>query len=147
MAAAAEDPNPDVRRSAVSTQQNWETRDRAWPIELWQLWQEGERGQVGMTILIAVTVTTPILICGIFLIYYMARLLTYLQQRRWRAATLVPIIAAWALASYGMFMLFFAAGFAGDIDGREIAILAGILWGAIVAYAALGWGMHYAVRC
>ena len=146
MAAAAEDPNPDVRRSAVSTQQNWETRDRAWPIELWQLWQEGERGQVGMTMLIAVTVTTPILICGIFLIYYMARLLTYLQQRRWRAATVVPIIAAWALASYGMFMLFFAAGFAGDIDGREIAILAGILWGAIVAYAALGWGMHYAVR-
>jgi hypothetical protein len=39
-----------------------------------------------------------------------------------------------------------AAGFAGDLDAGEIAILAGILWGAIAAYGGLGWGMHYAVR-
>jgi len=146
MAKASKDPNPDVRRSAAATQENWETRDRAWPVALWRLWQAGERGQVGMSVLIAVTVVTPILICGIFLLYYMARFLTYLQQKRWRAAATVSVMAAWAAASYGMFILYFAAGFAGDLDGREIAILAGILWGAIVAYAALGWGLHYAVR-
>jgi hypothetical protein len=55
-------------------------------------------------------------------------------------------MAAWALASYGMFILYFAAGFAGDLDGGEIALLAGILWGAIVVYSTLGWGLHYAVR-
>jgi hypothetical protein len=31
-------------------------------------------------------------------------------------------------------------------DAGETAILAGVLWGAIGVYAALGWGMHYAVR-
>jgi HEAT repeat protein len=146
MEDAINDPHPDVRRSAAATQQNWDTRERAWPVKLWLLWQEGERGQVGMTILIAVTVATPILIGGIFLLYYMARLLTYLQQRRWRATATVSVMAAWALASYGMFMLYFAAGFAGDLDRGEIAILAGILWGAIVVYSTLGWGLHYAVR-
>jgi hypothetical protein len=76
----------------------------------------------------------------------MARLLTYLQQRRWRAAALLPVVGAWATASYGMFVLYFAAGHIGTPDAGETAIVAGVLWGAIVAYAALGWGMHYAVR-
>jgi hypothetical protein len=91
-------------------------------------------------------VALPILICAIFLLYYMARLLTYLQQRRWRAAAVVPVTAAWAAASYGMFMLYFMAAHAGNTDAGETAILTGILWGAIVVYTALGWGMHYAVR-
>jgi HEAT repeat protein len=146
IAEALNDPNPDVRRSATVTQQNWDTRKRAWPIELWQLWRAGERGKVGMRVLIVVTVATPVLIGGIFLLYYMARLLTYLQQRRWRAAALIPVMAAWAAASYGMFLLFFVAAHAGNPDAGETAILAGILWGAIAVYTALGWGMHYAVR-
>ena len=99
-----------------------------------------------MTILIVVTVATPILICGIFLFYYMARLLTYLQQRRWRTVAVVLVMAAWGAASYGMFMLYFMAAFAGDVRGSEAAVLVGVLWGAIVAYAAIGWGMHYLVR-
>ncbi len=146
IAQASNDPDPEVRASAAASQQDWESRERAWPIKLWQLWQAGERGQVGMTILIAVTVATPILICVIFLLYYMARLLTYLQQRRWRAAAVAPVMATWAAASYGMFMLYFAAGMAGDLDAGETAILAGVLWGAIAVYSTLGWGMHYAVR-
>jgi HEAT repeat protein len=146
IAKALNDPDPNVRRSAAATQQNWDTRERAWPIELWRLWQAGERGKVGMRVLIAVTVATPVLIGGIFLLYYMARLLTYLQQRRWRAAAVVPVMAAWAAASYGMFMLYFMAAHASNPDASETAILAGILWGAIAVYTALGWGMHYAVR-
>ena len=146
IAEALKDPDPNVRRSATATQQTWDTRERAWPIELWRLWQAGERGKVGMRILIVVTVAPPILICGIFLLYFMARLLTYLQQRRWRAAAVVPIMATWAVASYGMFMLFFMAAHAGNSDAGETAIVAGILWGAIAVYAALGWGMHYVVR-
>ncbi len=146
MAQALNDPDPTVRRAAAASQQDWESRERAWPIELWRLWHTGERGKVGMRILIAVTVAPPILISGIFLLYFMARLLTYLQQRRWRAAAVVPVIAIWAVASYGMFMLYFVSGFAGDVDARDTAILVGILWGAIAAYTALGWGMHYAVR-
>ncbi len=143
---ALNDPDPNVRRSAAATQQNWDTRDRAWPVELWRLWRAGERGKVGMRILIAVTVATPVLIGGIFLFYYMARLLTYLQQRRWRAAAVVPVMGTWAAASYGMFMLYFMAAHASNPDAGETAILAGILWGAIAVYTALGWGMHYAVR-
>ena len=146
MAKAVTDPDPDVRRSAAAAQETWSSRKRAWPIELWKLWQAGERAQVGMTALIAVTIATPVILCGLFLIYFMARLLTYLQQRNWRVAVTVPVIGVWALASYGMFVLFFAAGFAGDLDAGEIAVLAGVLWGAIAAYAALGWGMHYAIR-
>jgi HEAT repeat protein len=146
IAKALDDPDPNVRRSATTTQQNRDTRERAWPIELWRLWQAGEHGKVGMSVLIAVTVATPVLICGIFLIYFMARLLTYLQVRRWRAIALVPVMATWATASYGMFLLYFAAGHANNPDAGETAILAGVLWGAIVAYTALGWGMHYAVR-
>ena len=146
IAEALDDPDPNVRRSAAAAQQTWDSRERAWPIDLWRLWQSGERGTVGMRILVAVTVAPPILICGIFLLYYMARLLTYLQQRRRRAAVVVPVIAAWAVASYGMFMLYFMAAHAGTPDAGETAILAGILWGAIAVYTALGWGMHYAVR-
>jgi len=146
IAEALNDPDPNVRRTAATTQQSWDTRKRAWPIELWRLWQAGERGKVGMRILIAVTVAPPILICGIFLLYYMARLLTYVQQRRWRAAAVVPVIATWVTASYGMFMLYFLAAHAGNPDAGETAIVAGILWGAIALYTALGWGMHYAVR-
>jgi hypothetical protein len=146
IAEALNDPDPNVRRSAVATQQKWDTRKRAWPIELLRLWQAGERGKVGMRALVAVTVATPVLIGGIFLLYYMARLLTYLQQRRWRAAAVVPVMVTWAAASYGMFVLYFAAGHAGNLDAGETAILAGVLWGAIAVYAALGWGMHYAVR-
>jgi hypothetical protein len=146
IAQALDDPDPNVRRSAAATQQNWESRERAWPIKLWQQWQAGERGQVGMTVLLVVTVATPVLIGGIFVLYYMARLLTYLQQRRWRAAALVPVMATWAAAGYGLFMLFFIAAHMNNPDASETAILAGVLWGAIAVYAALGWGMHYAVR-
>jgi HEAT repeat protein len=140
------DPDPDVRASAAAAKHAWEARERAWPIELWKLWQAGERGKVGMTLLVSVTVATPVLICAIFLIYYTARLLTYLRQKRKRAAAVVLVIAVWTAASYGMFMLFFVAGLAGQLDAGGIAILAGVLWGAIAAYAALGWGMHYPVR-
>jgi HEAT repeat protein len=146
LAKALKDPDPDVRRSATVAQQDWETRKRAWPIELWQKWQAGERRRVGMTILIFVTVATPVLIGAIFLIYYMARLLTYLHLRRWRAVAAIPVMATWAAASYGMFMLYFVAGMAGDVDAGETAILIAVLWGAIVLYAALGWGLHYAVH-
>lgn len=143
---ALNDPDPRVRQSAADAQQSWDTRERAWPIKLWQLWQKGERGQVGLTVLIAVTAATPVLIGWIFLLYFMARLLTYLQQRRWRAAATVPVMATWALASYGMFALYFGAAHMVNPDAGEIAILASVLWGAIVAYTALGWGLHYAVR-
>lgn len=146
IARAKRDSDPDVRRSAQQSQERWDTRDRAWPIEAWRLLRKGEFGIVGMQVLIAVSVATPALICGIFLIYYTARFLTYLQRRQWRAAAVVPVLLIWAGASYGMFMLLFVAGFAGDADAGEIAILAGIIWAAIAAYAALGWGMHYVVR-
>jgi len=62
------------------------------------------------------------------------------------AVTVVPVMATWAAASFGMFMLYFMAGHAGNLDTGETAILAASLWRAIAVYTALGWGMHYAVR-
>ena len=143
---ALQDSDADVRAAAVQAQQTWQARKRSWPIELWQTWRAGEYGKVGLAILTTVTIAAPILVCIIFLLYFMARLLTYLYQRRWRVVVLIPVIAIWATASYGMFMLYFAAGHAGSLDAREIAVLAGALWGATAVYAGIGWGMHYAVR-
>jgi len=146
IAQAMQDPDADVRATAVTSEQTWGSRKRAWPIEIWQRWRSGERTQVGMTILAAVTIAAPILICGAFLLYYMARLLTYVVQRRWRAAAVIPVLLMWTGASYGMGMLYFLAGHAGNSDTHELLVIAGILWIAVALYAALGWGMHYAVR-
>ncbi|MDH3691109.1 MAG: hypothetical protein OEU36_16815 [Gammaproteobacteria bacterium] len=143
---ALQDEDTSVREVAAQAQQKWQSRKRAWPYELLRLWQSGEYSKLGLTVLTAVTVAAPVVIGGIFLIYYVARLLTYLYQRRWRSITVVPVIAVWAAASYGMFMLYFMAAHAGHLNTRETVQLAGILWGAIVVYAAAGWGMHYLIR-
>ena len=143
---ATRDADPDVRATAASSKADFESRQRAWPIETWQMLRDGEYGEVGMRILLVVTIATPVLICAVFLIYFMARLLTYVQQRRARAIATVAVMLAWVAASYGLGMLFFVAGMAGDLDAGETAALAGILWGAIAAYGALGWGLHFWVR-
>jgi len=143
---AMQDPDPDVRATALSAAGDYESRKRAWPIELWQLLRDGEFGRVGMTILVGVTVATPILIGVVFLLYFVARLLTYLYERRPRSLAVVGVIAAWIAASYGIFMLYFVAALAGNSDSGEVAIVAAVLWAAIAAYGALGWGLHYWVR-
>ena len=43
-------------------------------------------------------------------------------------------------------MLYFAAAHISTPDAGETAIMAGVLWGAVAVYTALGWGMRYAVR-
>lgn len=141
-----EDPHPDVRAAAAREQRQWDARKRAWPIELWKTWQAGEYRKVGLATLTTVTVATPIGIGVIFLLYFTARLLTYLYQRRWRALAAILSMVIWAAASMGMFMLYFAVGHAGDLDAGELSVLVGVLWAAIAAYSGLGWGMHYAVR-
>ena len=140
------DPDPDVRKIALMAEQEWRARKRAWPIELWHLVRAGEYEQVAMSGLIAITVAAPVLIGGIFLIYYMARLLTYSVRRSWRAAAALVVIGVWIAAGYGMFFLYFAAGNAGLTDRGDLLLAAAILWGVIVMYAGLGWGMHYAIR-
>ncbi|NND37935.1 MAG: hypothetical protein HKN81_12460 [Gammaproteobacteria bacterium] len=143
---ALQDPDPDVRAAATAARGDYESRKRAWPIELWQLLRDGEFGRLGMTILVGVTVATPILIGVVFLLYFMSRLLTYLYERRPKSLAVVGVIGAWLAASYGIFMLFFVAALAGNRGADEIAIVAGVLWAAIAAYGALGWGLHYWVR-
>lgn len=143
---ALQDPDADVRATAATAEQSWSTRKRAWPVELWQRLRAGEHGKVGMTILIAVTVAAPVLIGAAFLLYYVARALAYLLQRRWRATAVIPVMGIWLAASYGMFMLYFIAAHAGNSDTGELLMLAGVLWLANALYGALGWGLHYAVR-
>ena len=143
---AMRDPDASVRASTVASKREWDARDRAWPIELWRLWQDGERGQVGMKFLIVITVAAPIVIGFAFLLYYIARLLTHIARRQWRAAAVVPVIAIWGAASYGLFLVYFMAGHTGDLDAGEVAVVASILWGAVAVYAAVGWILHYLVR-
>ncbi len=144
---AKQDPDASVREQAVAAQRQWESRQRQWPIKLVQMWRAGEYTKLGLATLTYATIAAPVMIGGAFLLYYMARLLTYLYQRRWRALAVVAVMAIWGLASYGMFMLYFMAGHAGGrLDTRGILLLAGILWAAIAVYAALGWGMRYAIR-
>jgi hypothetical protein len=147
LARARADPDPDVRRAAEAAQLTWQERPRSWPVEAWKMWQAGEHEKLGLIALTAVTVAAPIIVGLVFFIYYMARLLTYLYQRRWRALAVVAVMAVWAAAAYGMFLLYFMAAHAGSrLDLVEAFQLAGILWIAIALYAALGWGLHYAVR-
>jgi len=143
---ARQDPEAQVRRSAEAAQKQWEGRERSWPVTLWKLWQEGEYTKLGLTVLTAVTVAAPVLVGFAFLIYFMARLLAYLFERRWRALAVLPVMAAWAAASYGMFLLYFMAAHLSRLDAWQSMQLAGLLWLAIALYAAAGWGLHYAVR-
>ena len=143
---ALNDPDPSVRNVAESSQASWNSRKRAWPVELWRTWRAGEYAEVGKTILVAVTVAAPVVIGVVFLLYYTARLIAYVVQRRWRALLVLPVVAAWAAASYAMFLLYFTAGHIGHPSPWEFAAAAAILWAAISVYAALGWGMHFAVR-
>jgi hypothetical protein len=50
---------------------------------------------------------TPLIIGLAFFVYVIARLLTYLCQRRWRALAVLPVMGVWAAASYGMVLLYF----------------------------------------
>jgi hypothetical protein len=143
---ALKDPDPAVRQAAAEAGQQWRSRKRGWPVELWEQWQAGEHSKVGLALLTAVTVAAPVLIGGVFFLYFMARLLTYVYQRRWRALVVVPVMAAWAAASYGMFLLYFMAAHMRSTDVSHTLQLAGVLWGVVAVYAALGWGLHYAVR-
>lgn len=143
---AKQDSDASVREEAVAAQRKWESRPRSWPIELVQMWQAGEYAKLGMETLTYATIAAPVMIGGAFLVYYMARLLTYLYQRRWRAVAVVAVMAIWGLASYGMFMLYFVAGHASRLDTGGTLLLAGILWAVIAVYAALGWGMRYLIR-
>lgn len=144
---ALRDPAAAVRATAMAAQKQWQTqRDAWWPRQLLQMVRNGEFGKLGMTALVFVTVAAPIVIGAIFLLYYMARMLTYAFQRRWRALAVLPVLAVWWAASAGLFLLYFAAGHASRLSGWETFALAAILWGAIALYAGLGWGLHYLVR-
>ncbi|MBI3918766.1 MAG: hypothetical protein HY322_17375 [Betaproteobacteria bacterium] len=143
---ALKDPDAGVRQAAADAGQQWSSRKRAWPVDLWQHWRAGEYSKVAMTVLTAVTVAAPVLIGGVFFLYFMARLLTYAWQRRWRALVVVPVMAAWAAASYGMFLVYFTAGHIRIPDLWHALQVAGVLWVAVAIYAAAGWGLHYAVR-
>ena len=143
---ALKDPDAGVRQAAVAAGQQWNARERSWPVELWQQWQAGEYSKVGLAVLTAATVAAPVLTGGVFFLYFMARLLTYVCQRRWRALVVVPVMAAWAAASYAMFLLYFMAAHMRTADLWNALQLAGVLWLASAVYAAAGWGLHYAVR-
>jgi len=147
LARALADPDANVRRAAESAQEKWRKRPRSWPVEAWNLWRSGEYEKLGLRALIAVTVAAPIIVGLAFFVYFMARLLTYVYQRRWRALAVIAVMALWAVAGYGMFLLYFMAAHAGGrLDLLEAFQLAGILWAAVALYAGLGWGLHYAVR-
>ena len=140
------DPDAGVRAAAVNAQRQWEGRKRAWPVRLWQRWRAGEHTEVGLAVLTAATVAAPVAVGLGFLLYYMARLLTFLYQRRWRALAVIAVMAVWAVTSYGMFLLYFMAGHAGGLDTKETLQLAAWLWAATALYAVTGWGLHYPVR-
>ncbi len=147
LAKAKQDPDPSVRKAAVMAEREWESgQGEQWPRKLAQMWQGGEYEKLGLTVLTYATIIAPVLIGLAFLLYYTARLLVYAFQKRWRALAVIPVIAVWGVASYGMFMLYFVAGHAGHLNTRDMLLLAGMLWLAVAAYAGLGWGMRYLVR-
>ncbi len=143
---AMQDKDPGVRQAAEAARKQWESRKRSWPVEWWKLLRSGEYSKAGLMALTAVTVAVPVVIGFAFFVYFMARLLTYLYRRRWRALAVLPVMGLWAAASYGLFMIYFIAGHAGQLDRWETFQLAGVLWLAIAVYAAIGWALHFAVR-
>lgn len=142
----AADPDPDVAATARAARQQWRDRGRAWPVELWRELRAGEYERVGRSAVTAMTVAAPVLICGVFLIYFMARLLTYAGRRSRRAMVALPVLGVWVAASYGMVWLYFIAAHANLSDWGELLLAAAILFGVTAAYGGLGWALHYAVR-
>lgn len=145
-ARGLEDAEASVRAATLTAQKKWQSRNRSWFTPLREYSAAGEYKQLFLAVFTFLTIAAPVVIAGSFLFYFAARLLTYLQQRRWRALALVPIIGVWVAACYAMFFVYFIAGHAGNLDGDEFTKLAAALWGAILVFTALGWGMHYAVR-
>jgi len=144
---ALRDPVDSVRATAAAAQKEWEAqRDTAWPRQALQMLRDGEFGKLEMAALTYLTIAAPIVVGCAFLVYYVARLLTYAFQRRKRALAVLPVMAVWSAASYGMFMLYFVAGHMRWNDPWSITVGAAILWAAVALYAGLGWGMHVLIR-
>ena len=135
-AKAQQDPNEAVRTAAAKAQKKLKPRSR----------QSRSLKKHILSILAYVTMVVPIIVGGVFLLYYVARLLTYIGQKRRRAIAVIPVIMLWATASLGMFTLYFIAAYSSRSNTLETLQLTGILWVAILVYTALGWGMHYFVR-
>ena len=146
IARGQQDSDPSVRSIATASLQQWTGRKRAWPVELWRLWREGERRKVGVRLLFGATVGTPILICLVFALYCVVRVIVLALQKRIRAVVGVLILGVWAAATYGMVILYFLAGHVGDVDSKEMLTVAGVLWGAIAIYGLLGWCLHLVIR-
>jgi hypothetical protein len=127
---AKRDPDAWVRQIAIETERQLATRQsEGWTARLVAMWQAGEYGKLGLTVLTYVTIAAPVLVGGTFLLYYMARMLAYASQKRWRAR---PSSRSWPSG--------------GPPATACSCFISCSVMPAIAVYAALGWGMHYLIR-
>ncbi|MFT4564965.1 MAG: HEAT repeat protein [Gammaproteobacteria bacterium] len=141
-----QDTDQSVREAALLEQKKSRSRQSPWWSEIAREWQTGEHTRAALAIATLVTLAAPVFVGGGFLLYFAARFLTYLRQRRWRAVAIVPIVTIWCAACYGMFLLYFIAGHSGNTDVGETAQLIALLWLALGVFTLLGFGLRFFVR-
>ncbi len=92
----------------------------------------------------------PIALCACFAVYYLARLLTYVGARRWRALLAIGVLALWAglstVLGWSIFAFALGLGHGHRLSGLESAAVLGIYLGVLAVYGSVGWLLHYPVR-
>jgi hypothetical protein len=143
---ALRDPDQSVRDAVLHEQEKSRSRESAWWSGIVRQWRSGEYTRSAMAVATLITIAAPVLIGASFLLYFAARFSTYLRQRRWRAVAIIPLAGISCAACYGMFLLYFIAGYTGDGDVGKTAQLIGLLWLAIGAFTLLGFALRVFVR-
>lgn len=85
-----------------------------------------------------------------FAIYYAYRLLDCVSQKSWRALRSFGVLIVWAVATYGMVVMFIAGAFGMGHNApaplKDQLMIDAVLFAALLIYAGAGWLLHYLVR-
>lgn len=118
---------------------------------LWKTFVEtaGDTRQHGLRLFWALAATGVVIAAG-FAIYYVYRILIYIQQRNRRGYTAIGVLVVWAGLTWAMVVLFFFGAFSFGhnylVAPRSQFIIDAVMGSALLVYGFLGWVMHKLVR-
>lgn len=144
------DPSPKLRQLVQSLVQNPDADIAAMARNLTSRWDPdastGTKKRDTSSFLLLLFAALPILICGGFGIYFVARLVVYMRARSRRALTAFAISFTWALLSYGLALLLFMFAIAGA-HGSRYGTDAIVMYLVVIAmYAGIGTLLRLPLR-
>ncbi|MFQ5936961.1 MAG: hypothetical protein ACE5LB_11210 [Acidiferrobacterales bacterium] len=137
----------EVRRSAERTLAKYRER----PPSLWQRFivsaKDVKHHGLRLYWLLA---GIGVLVAAAFAIYYMLRIIVYINERRLRALTAGGVMLVWIAMTYGMVYSFIVGAFAFGhnflVSIPQQLLIDLVMGGSLLVYAGLGWAMHYLIR-